>query len=387
MQDFSTSRLSPYPDTQAIAPVRGLLLRAMAAGDDAGDDTEQSPEVGNEGLTFSDREDGEGLEDSPDDSIDGPASQGNQTSAYSEQSTGEKNQARKTGLLSRFTDTHARKEGNEFSAKGQDARFRNPMEQIPGNDPSIPEVQNSDGSWTLPFGGNAHPITPYNGHQILKGRDRPVSYSNAEIDEKNKIINVKVLMDYQKPSLFSRFTGLSKQVTDEQFEKYATLANEGIAQYWSRKINLNGEDWTVNVRPERSKDGLPFTLANPGSKIYGDLSERSSNPYPTGSGKLYYDTDYRTDADAMLKRTAGHEFGHAVLTDARNKDYSWGHEGTSTFYGNTYEKARPYPIEGEINLMQYYNDNPQVNRNQYLTRSIASENDVKTLIHLAGRRK
>ncbi|MFZ6643160.1 hypothetical protein ACO0LL_25800 [Undibacterium sp. TC4M20W] len=377
---------------QAATPVRGLLLRAMAAGDDAGDDTERSPQVDNEGDTYSDREDDEGWEDSPDRGIDdtaeSPATQGYQTSAYSGQSTGEKNQAKKTGLLSQFTDTLARKEGNGFSAKGQDARFRNPMEQIPGNDPSIPEVQNSDGSWTLPFGGNAHPITPYNGHQILKGRDRPVSYSNAEIDEKNKIINVKVLTDYQKPSLFSRFIGLNKQVNDQEFEKYAKLADEGIANHWSRKVNLNGEDWKVNVRPERSKDGMPFTLANPGSKtIYGDLSKRSSNPYPTGSGKLYYDTDYGKDADAILKRTAGHEFGHAVLTDALSKDYSWGHEGTSTFYGDTYEKAPMYPATGEINLMQYYNDHPQVKLGQYINRSIASENDVKTLIHIAGRRK
>jgi len=132
---------------------------------------------------------------------------------------------------------------------------------------------------------------------------------------------------------------------------------------------------------------MPVALANTGSKIYGDFGKRSSNPYPTWSGKLYYDTDYGVDADAMLKRTSGHEFGHAVLTDALNKDYSWGHEGTSTPFGSTYEKAPPYPAQGEINLMQYYNKNPQVYLDQYLNRSIASENDVKALIHMAGRRK
>ena len=121
MQGLGTSRLLPYPDTQATTPVRGLLLRAMAAGDDAGDATEQSPEIDNEGDTFSDREDNEGWEDSPGGGIDdtalSPAIQGYQASAYSGQSTGQKNQASKTGLLSQFTDTLARKEGNGFIAK------------------------------------------------------------------------------------------------------------------------------------------------------------------------------------------------------------------------------------------------------------------------------
>jgi len=254
-EDFATPRLSNYPDmtnrhtdsdddikllpdapysSQASTPVRGLLLRAMAANDDAGGYSAQSSDAEKENDVFSSEEGNRGSEDTPDGNMDSadlsPAYQGNATSEYSGRSADQQSQPVRTGLLGQFTDTLARREGNKFGAKGQQSRFRNPMEQIPGTDPSIPEVQNSDGSWTLPFGGNAHPITPYNGHQILKGRDRPVSYSNADIDEKNKIINVKVLMDYQKPSLFSRVTGLSKQVTDEQFEKYAKLANEGIAR-------------------------------------------------------------------------------------------------------------------------------------------------------------
>ena len=134
---------------------------------------------------------------------------------------------------------------------------------------------------------------------------------------------------------------------------------------------------------------MPIALANPGSKIYGGLSERSSNPYPAGSGKLYYDTDYGADTDAMFKRTSGYEFGHAVLTDALNNNYSWGHDGTSTFYGKTYAKAPSYPAGGEINLMHYYNEKLGNNLplNEYFTRSIASENDVKALIHNAARRK
>ena len=49
--------------------------------------------------------------------------------------------------------------------------------------------------------------------------------------------------------------------------------------------------------------------------------------------------------------------------------------------------APPYPQSGEIALMTYYRGNPlaTIYRQDILQRTIASENDVKTLLYIAGR--
>ena len=244
-----------------------------------------------------------------------------------------------------------------YEKKSNDPGVRNPMVQVPSNDPSIPEVQNADGSWTLPNGGNPHPITAFNGNQILAGRENPVSYSTATINDENKTINIQVKMDYQTPSFVSRMSGLSSSVTDKQFEKYAGLANAGLAKYWSRTVSLNGSDYAVTVSAQQSTDGMPITLANPGSPMLGDLSSRSRNPYPILTGNLYYDSSYGNDADAIFSMTAAHEIGHGFLTNAFGKDWSWGHEGTSTTMGDMFTNAPQYPATGEIGLMPYYNRN------------------------------
>jgi hypothetical protein len=46
-----------------------------------------------------------------------------------------------------------------------------------------------------------------------------------------------------------------------------------------------------------------------------------------------------------------------------------------------------YPRSGEIELMMYYRQNPTspVYREDILQRTVASENDVKTLLYIAGR--
>ncbi len=53
--------------------------------------------------------------------------------------------------------------------------------------------------------------------------------------------------------------------------------------------------------------------------------------------------------------TAAHEFGHDVLMASGGLVFSWGHEGTSTIFGNTVPSTPavpPYP--DPINLMWYH---------------------------------
>ena len=232
-----------------------------------------------------------------------------------------------------------------------------------------------------------HPIRAFNAEQILSGRKKPVKYSSAMIDRETRNIHICVLMGYQIPSFASRISGLASSVTRAQFDERARLANEGMAKYWSRSVELDDAEWTVHVSVRQSPDGMPITFANPGIRLLGNLSSRSRNPYPVFTGNLYYDDGCGSDSDAIFCMTAAHEIGHGFLTSAFGVVWSWGHGGTSSVIGTLHAKAPHYPMSGEIGLMSYYNANicAPVYRGDVIQRSIASEDDVKTLIFISGR--
>ncbi len=352
---------------QAATPTRGLLLRAMAANDDMNPDASLAPQAQMAGL---DRW--------PRNSMD------RHEGGYSSYDSAEQDVPGQTGLLNRFSAPGTGKGSTDYvtmMAKNSDA----PDSVMTG---MTNNSQTSKPGTTSPYDTKNHPINAFDDHQILNGKENPLPYSSASIDDKNKVINVKVRMNYDTPSFFTRMIGLTSKPSDEQFEKYARLADDGIAKYWSRTVKLNGDDWTVNVTPERSTEGMPLTLANPGSTILGDLSRRSRNPHPVFTGTLYYDTDTR-DPERSYGMTAAHEFGHPFLTHAYGMKYSWGHEGTSSMLGSKHDDAPEYPAQGEISLMPYHRDNRNtgVGHDDIFKRSIASENDVKTLIHISGRHK
>ncbi|WP_146219016.1 hypothetical protein [Undibacterium pigrum] len=234
-----------------------------------------------------------------------------------------------------------------------------------------------------------HPICAISDEQIRNGSKRPLAYATASMDDGHKIIHIRLRMNYGKPSLVTCLAGLAKKPGDAQFEYYARLADEGIAKYWSRTITLNGEEWHVRVEPERSAQGMPLTLANPGKPLLGNLSKRSRNPHPFFTGTLYYDENEGPDPDRSYAMTAAHEVGHPLLTHAFGAIWSWGHAGTSSILGKRYDSAPECPAQGEISLMLYYNSNTSciIDGDSVFKRCIASENDVKTLIHISGRCK
>ena len=232
-----------------------------------------------------------------------------------------------------------------------------------------------------------HPVTAFECPQLLCGRAKPVRYATASIDDQNRGISIQVAMNYRMPSLAARLLGQSRRVAKDRFNHYTQLANLGLGRYWSRTVTLNGADYAVTVSARQSTDGLPLILAHTGSPLLGPLSSRSSNPYPLLRGNLYYNPRHENDADAMFAMTAAHEIGHAFLTSAFGIHWSWGHGGTSSIFGRMAATAPPYPRSGEIELMTYYRENPvaTIYRQDILQRTIASENDVKTLLYIAGR--
>lgn len=234
-----------------------------------------------------------------------------------------------------------------------------------------------------------HPICTISDEQIRNGSKRPLAYATARLDDEHKIIHIHLRMNYGKPSLVTCLAGLATKPSDGQFEKYARLADEGIAQYWSRTISLKGEEWAVKVTPEKSAKGMPLTLANPGSPLLGNLSRRSRNPYPFFTGTLYFDENDGPDPERSYAMTAAHEVGHPILTHAFGAKWSWGHAGTSTILGRRYDAAPECPAQGEINLMIYYNRNTSciIDSDSVFRRTIASEDDLKTLLHISGRLK
>ncbi|MFZ6643163.1 hypothetical protein ACO0LL_25815 [Undibacterium sp. TC4M20W] len=240
-----------------------------------------------------------------------------------------------------------------------------------------------------PYRARPQPIGAVNDEQIRNGNKRALTYATASMDDEHKIIHIRLCMNYGKPSLVTCLLGLAKKPGDAQFEYYARLADEGIAKYWSRTITLKGEAWDVRVRPERSAQGMPLTLANPGSRLLGNLSRRSRNPYPFFTGTLYYDENDGPDPERSYAMTAAHEVGHPLLTHAFGATWSWGHAGTSTLLGRRYDSAPECPAQGEINLMLYYNRNTScvIGSDSIFERTIASENDLKTLVYIAGRGK
>lgn len=233
----------------------------------------------------------------------------------------------------------------------------------------------------------SHPVTALECAQLLSGRAKPVRYATASIDHQTRVIEIEVTMQYRTPSLAARVLGQSRRVAEDRFHRYAQLVDAGLSRYWSRTITLNDADYAVSVSARQSGKGLPLILAHTGSPLLGPLSSRSSNPYPLLRGNLYYEPQHGSDADAMFAMTAAHEIGHAFLTSAFGIRWSWGHGGTSSILGRMSDSAPVYPPFGEIALMTYYRPNPDatIYRQDVLRRTIASGNDVKTLLYIAGR--
>ncbi|XP_013411503.1 uncharacterized protein LOC106174474 [Lingula anatina] len=161
-------------------------------------------------------------------------------------------------------------------------------------------------------------------------------------------------------------------------EQFCELAREGIEKYWSRAVTISGQSWSVKVHTHVT----PFLSKPVVIKFYDTprltVTAQHADNLPM-TVRMYAFLD---NAKEVFARAAAHQFGHAILSAVDGFIESWSHKGTSTIFGNFNSNAQQYPITGEIDLMQYFLPNTQ-SLSAILARTIATEDDVKKLVHSA----
>jgi hypothetical protein len=186
-----------------------------------------------------------------------------------------------------------------------------------------------------------------------------------------RTVQIKVYIDCQNES----------KLPDTDFNNLKSLALNGIGRYWSRKINVDGVEYTVTTtathRVDKSEDfDLYLETKNYYNRSHNTGIIDASIIYNQGffgGNKAAADDDYRV--------TSAHEYGHAVLKAIGGTSLSWGHKGTSTTLTQKPLSSSPtYPASGPIDLMIYYNGSQPLD---YAVRVVAAEEDVKRLIYLS----
>ncbi|KPH13086.1 hypothetical protein [Chryseobacterium sp. ERMR1:04] len=112
--------------------------------------------------------------------------------------------------------------------------------------------------------------------------------------------------------------------------------------------------------------------------------------YPDSKNDITKGWHYRKSdiADLTFKDTSAHELGHEILKSYSGTEYSYGHKGSSEVYSfdqHTKNDALELPMNGEIDLMPYYNSNvlgDEHKQPNYFLRRIAAEKDVLSLLWL-----
>ena len=173
-------------------------------------------------------------------------------------------------------------------------------------------------------------------------------------------------------------------ISDADYEKLKYLARIGVDKYWSRRINVAGTSFMVQVKAEHSYvNAIPVDFYVETDK---NNYARSMNPAILGIdasfiyNKGHFGNKERADADFML--VAAHEFGHSVLMYAGGLSLSWGHKGSTNIVTQSVKSSTPgYPAKGSIDLMKYY-DQEKVRANLFrrIVDSVAMDIDVKRLI-------
>lgn len=209
------------------------------------------------------------------------------------------------------------------------------------------------------------------------------------------------------------------------FEDLKKLALEGLKQHWSRSsnnglkvgksISISGENYQVDLSPINSSENA----LNGVSLLFNTNTSWSRSGNPGFLAKLSYNVGYikysngwgyqtEGDEDLDFKETAAHEIGHPILLAFANAVYSWEHKGSSYLFPQD-TKSTPdnskskiilekmthkyymetsgeyYPLNGEIDLMKYYNSKDPTEKKVAApdsSRTVASEFDVKGLIWL-----
>ncbi|WP_407480997.1 hypothetical protein [Elizabethkingia meningoseptica] len=228
-----------------------------------------------------------------------------------------------------------------------------------------------------------------------------------------------------------------KKIALEGLKKYWSRSSSNGLKV-GQSANISGKLYEINVNPVDSKknamNSLPLIYntnkdwmrsGNPGGSYDDDnLDDNVMNAFPDmgviqrlsyNAGYIHHnwkndarkgwrfhtelDNNKAYDAISEFKETAAHELGHELLQAYSGTTYSWQHKGSSYYLpqdtkptkGNETTKDKlthfnimnsygeNYPQQGEIDIMKYYNNEP--NPKDHL-RLVAAEKDVLGLIWL-----
>ncbi len=232
----------------------------------------------------------------------------------------------------------------------------------------------------------------------LANESEEVDWVDVRIDRNAATAQIDVRPSFSDGGVSGRNTSL----TAKTYEQLKTMAKAGIEHYWSR----NGSRPNGIGAPIRTTNGeMEITViadvnGHPGARDFPLIEKLDANFGRSTSfsmfKKIYHNAGfwdaarYPTGfADSDLEHTAAHEFGHLVLNDYGDggliPEYSWSHKQTSSVLTQSPNDNHPVPGNGEIDVMHYHSDYPRGPQGyqNYWSRSVASEQDVKGLLWLS----
>jgi hypothetical protein len=224
---------------------------------------------------------------------------------------------------------------------------------------------------------------------------------DVKVDRNAKTVDVTVRPKFSDGGVEGNSV---KNYTPMTFGQLIDMAKQGIEMYWTRDgSRANGTNppvqttkgvyavrvhADVNVEPTADNFKLKTLLKAPDDDSIVRLDSSTSfwifskMVYKIGYWVYKKRSPYRADPD--FKHTAAHEFGHRILgAYGDDRTYSWAHKSTSGKIDQQSNPGTSHPASGEIDLMKYSEAALPYTFEDYWDRSIAAEEDVKSLLWLA----
>jgi uncharacterized Zn-binding protein involved in type VI secretion len=229
-----------------------------------------------------------------------------------------------------------------------------------------------------------------------------VKWVDVRVDRNAKAVDVVLRPSFSDGGSSGSTPGLAPT----PFSTLLGWAKEGIELYWSRNgsraggiasgITTGKGAYKVTVKADinATPKAGNFPLIDSLSKDFGRSTSLAI------ARKVYHNMGFAYDsyvvqrrsplevaknyAKEQFKETSAHELGHLILNEYGGgivPTYSWTHKGSSSLMQNP-TPNHDDPLTGEVDVMEYFSDYraPTADR---LSRTVASEQDVKSLLWLA----
>nr|WP_298139410.1 PAAR domain-containing protein [uncultured Pseudomonas sp.] len=235
--------------------------------------------------------------------------------------------------------------------------------------------------------------------ELALGNDaEEIEWVDARIDRSAQLVEITMRPSFSDGGV----SGKNANLTARTFAELQAMAKAGIEHYWSRDgSRTQGVGAPIQTAKGTYKVKVTADVnAEPSSKNFPLIASLSADFGRSTSfamfKKIYHNqgfwsaANYPADfADGDFKHTAAHEVGHLILNEYGDgglvPEYSWSHKETSTVLTQSPLANHPVPGSGEVDVMHYHSDYPRgvQGYQDYWNRSVASEQDVKSLLWLA----